>query len=246
MIEFTIGKYDRIDSTNKLMRSFCEAKKCEEGFIITTDYQSFGKGYGSNIWESEFGKNLLFSLCLSPDFLSAEKQFYLSMIICLSITSAINQEIKEENISIKWPNDIYYQSKKLGGILIENSISGRNISQSIIGIGLNVNQMEFNKDLPNPISLANITSQEINRDDFLEKILDNINSYYLKLRNSEFSNIKTEYLNLLYLRGIKAKYMSMQSEFLGEIVGVDEFGQLEIQTHNEIKKFGFKEIEYLI
>jgi BirA family biotin operon repressor/biotin-[acetyl-CoA-carboxylase] ligase len=246
MIKFSIGKYDCLNSTNLYLQNLCELQKCEEGDVILANQQHEGKGYGENRWESEAGKNLLFSLCLKPDFLSANQQFIISMMVCLSITKSISRLIPTDQLTIKWPNDIYFNNKKLGGVLIENSISGQNISKSIVGIGLNVNQTIFSKSIPNPISLKQINKIEIDRDILLEQILFEISFYYSELKKKQFDSIRTAYLNQLYRFGVESHFSKNKTFFSGKIIGINKYGQLKIETQMGLEEFGFKEIEYII
>jgi BirA family biotin operon repressor/biotin-[acetyl-CoA-carboxylase] ligase len=132
---------------------------------VVADYQTAGRGCGTNRWESERGRNLLFSLLIRPHGLSANRQFHLSMAISLAISETLGQHVGD--VSIKWPNDIYWRDGKIAGILIEHTLQGALIKDSIIGVGLNVNQREFRSDAPNPVSLWQISGQETNREELL-------------------------------------------------------------------------------
>jgi BirA family transcriptional regulator, biotin operon repressor / biotin---[acetyl-CoA-carboxylase] ligase len=245
MIQFSIGKYDRINSTNIFLNNLTVSSNCDEGLVVSSENQTHGRGYGKNIWESEPKKNLLFSVLLKPDFLSAENQFYLSMVVSLALYRTIEKIIGTKKLKIKWPNDIYYENKKMAGILIENTIAGLSISKSIIGVGLNVNQTTFSKEIPNPISIKNIIGIETEKDQILDIFLNNLNMFYLDLQNNKMDIIKTAYLENLYQKGIEAQYKIDKQIIKGTIIGIDKFGQLEIQINNKIEIFGFKEIEYL-
>jgi len=118
---------------------------------VIAERQTAGKGQRGNSWESEDCRNITFSFVLYPTFIEARRQFILSQIVSLSIKEELDQWT--EGISIKWPNDIYWNDKKICGILIENDLSGHHIGRSISGIGVNINQDVFRSNAPNPISL---------------------------------------------------------------------------------------------
>ena len=152
-IDIPIEHINEVSSTNDYLAQLCERNKAQEFYTVITDHQLDGKGQRGNTWESENGKNLLFSMVLYPTALEANKQFYLSMLTTISIIDALSKYT--DNFCVKWPNDIYWKDKKIGGILIENELEGKYITQSIIGIGLNVNQEEFHSDAP--VSYTHLT-----------------------------------------------------------------------------------------
>ena len=154
-MDWKIIHIDETDSTNHWLKSHQLIANSPEPTAIWADYQTAGRGCGTNTWESERGKNLLFSMLIHPENLPANKQFQISMAISLAIVDALGQLVGD--LSIKWPNDIYWRNGKIGGILIENTLKGNLIKESIIGVGLNVNQREFHSDAPNPVSLWQIT-----------------------------------------------------------------------------------------
>ena len=246
MLQFNIRKYNQLESTNALCKELKKQENLEEGMVICTEYQTHGKGHGSNSWESEKGKNLLFSLFLQPDFLSAEYQFYLSMISNLALFQSLSSWVKEEFLTIKWPNDIYYQNRKLGGMLIENTLQGPFLGESIVGVGLNVNQEEFSSALPNPISLFQFIHQTINRELLLEKFLQHFQRLYLQLRQHEFEEIHQAYHDKLYLRNTPAPFFYQGEKIVGIIRGVNKFGQLLIEIKDTVVHVNFKEIEFII
>lgn len=146
------------NSTNNYLQSLCSEQKVEELTVVVADFQTSGRGQRGNSWESAPGKNLLFSTVIFPEFLEARRQFLISQIISLAIKEELDTYTTD--ISIKWPNDIYWKEKKICGMLIENDLMGRNISQSIAGIGININQEIFHSSAPNPVSLLQITEEE--------------------------------------------------------------------------------------
>jgi len=236
---------DSVPSTNSYVSELLKKEKLQEGTIILTDYQSAGKGIGKNAWESEKGKNLLFSIVLYPDFLKVSQQFMISKFVALAIQKYL--AFKSRHISIKWPNDIYYTDKKIAGILIENSITGVKINHSIIGIGININQTEFTSNAPNPISLKQIIGDDFYLQDELVELKYHLAKYYNKLKYENFKDLNREYLLNLYKYKVWCDYKTQDTLFRGKIIGVNDFGHLKVLTSDEeIKGFDMKEIEFIL
>ena len=150
-IKISIETLKEVSSTNHYLAQLCKESKAKEFHTVWAEYQTAGKGQRGNSWESENGKNLTFSTVLYPTSLKAKDQFYLSMIVAFATVDALGDYT--DGFSIKWPNDIYWKDQKIGGILIENELEGAYITQSNIGIGINVNQEEVRSQAPNPVSL---------------------------------------------------------------------------------------------
>ena len=207
-----------------------------EDQVVWADYQTAGRGCGANRWESERGKNLLFSMMIHPENLPANKQFQISMAISLAIVDALGQLVGD--LCIKWPNDIYWRNGKLAGILIENTLKGNFIKDSIIGVGLNVNQREFHSDAPNPVSLWQITSQETDREQLLKDILNRL----------DFGEaLKECYMKLLYRRKGFHPYTDKEDVFMAEIAGVEDDGHLLlIDEDGKERRYAFKEVTFII
>lgn len=233
------------DSTNNYANQQIRLGGLPEGTVFLTYDQSAGRGQLKNTWESEPGKNLTFSMVLFPDFLEIRRQFMLSKVVVLGIYTALNKYV--DQLKVKWPNDIYVGNRKLGGILIENSIMNGLIKSSVVGIGLNVNQTVFRSDAPNPVSLQLLTNQHFDCEVVLAEVLSGINSYYELLRQEENDKIDRDYVSALYRLNEKHVFRAQGEDFTGEIVGVNEIGQLQIRKDNgEILEFHFKEVEFLI
>lgn len=243
-----IGKHiirlQKTDSTNNYANSQLKVNELNDGTVFLAYEQSSGRGQMKNIWESEPGKNLTFSIVVFPHFLDIRRQFLLSKVVTLGIYKALFKYV--DNLHIKWPNDIYAGNKKLGGILIENSIMNSLIKSSVIGIGINVNQTVFLSNAPNPVSLKTLTNQQYDCELVLSEILTGIDFYYSLLKEGEEDLIDQEFISVLYLRNEKHWFLAEQEMFEGEIVGVNEIGQLLIRKDNgEILDFHFKEVEFL-
>jgi BirA family biotin operon repressor/biotin-[acetyl-CoA-carboxylase] ligase len=240
-----ILSYKEITSTNDLAKQLvANSTPLPEGTVIMAEYQTAGKGQQQNGWYSEAGKNLTFSLVLFPLFLSLDNSFSLIEAVSLGVIKPL-QKILGDQVRIKWPNDIYYGQKKLGGILIENVLSGQTIRRSVIGIGINVNQENFPARLPNPVSIIQVIQQKSNLKEVLAQICGGIEHYYLALKAGKFAKIKQEYLDNLY--GFeKPHYFKANDEvFKGEIFTVNHQGLLGVKKERETVFFDLKQIKFI-
>ncbi|NDP20988.1 MAG: biotin--[acetyl-CoA-carboxylase] ligase [Paludibacter sp.] len=228
-------------STNSLLWEMLREKQLPEGFVMQTDFQTVGKGQIGNAWESEAKKNLLFSIALYPHQIPVDEQFLISQIASLAIKKTLDE--LTDDITIKWPNDIYWKNKKLAGILIENSLQGRKIKSVVIGIGLNINQKKFTSKAPNPVSLMQIIGKRQNRKKILSSICTNLMELY---RNLDITKIRTEYADSLYYKSGFHSFQTESEQFQAEIIAIHPDGQLELATKNgERKGFYFKEVQFL-
>ncbi|NLI72276.1 MAG: biotin--[acetyl-CoA-carboxylase] ligase [Bacteroidales bacterium] len=227
-------------STNNLLQEMARQEKLPEGFLVHTDFQTAGKGQPGNSWESENGKNLLFSVLLYPHSVSINKQFILSQLTCLAIKRAL--DIYTSDITIKWSNDIYWKERKICGILIENTLMRDKIDKCIIGIGLNINQEVFTSGAPNPISLKQITGKEMNREKILDDILDELFAHYQSL---DFQKIQNDYHENLYRKEGFHPYTDARTKerFFARIDKIEPDGKLILITKSgEQRAYYFKEV----
>ncbi len=243
--------FSEIDSTNAEMHRWLNSgDKVDNYSYITADFQTTGRGQVGNTWESEPQANLLLTAVVRPQELDVHKQFYLSMAVSLAIVEAIEAVINQRlsNIHIKWPNDIYYKNYKLGGILIENSLQEHFIRNSIIGLGLNVNQREFHSDAPNPISLASITEKNWNTADFATSIIDSLKRWIPRVDMEDWPYIVTAYMSRLYLYdGKMHPFCADGVAFEAQIKRIETDGRLVLSTSDGTEKsFFFKEVEYVL
>ena len=248
---FFTGKFllhlPSVDSTNNYAKDFIAKSSPIDGTVILADEQVAGRGQSGTIWLADANKNLTFSVIFHTSFLRATEQFYLNMVISLGISHAIHSIIQPFNnsaIQIKWPNDIYADNKKIVGILIENTISGMNLKYSIIGIGLNVNQEDFPKEI-NATSFKTLLGKEADKNIILDTVLVSIEKYFLLLKERKFDRLKKEYIENLFRYKLISKYKKGEEIFEGSIFDVDEIGNLILETSAGIQKFGFKEISFL-
>ncbi len=233
MTNYQIIHINQTDSTNKWLKSHLS----ERDTVVWTDFQTAGRGCGSNHWESEAGQNLLFSILVHPRDISAREQFVISKAISVAICHVLSHYINK--VSIKWPNDIYWQDRKICGILIENTLSGDMIRESIIGVGLNINQLEFHSDAPNPVSLRQITNRITDREEILMHIL--------KIFDYNHEKISSYYNSLLYRSKGYFPYRDETSEFMAKIIAIEPDGHLVLSDQDEqLRRYAFKEVSFII
>jgi len=240
----TIIKLNAIDSTNSYLRQLCSEKALEDYTIVVAEHQTQGRGQMGTVWDSEKGKNLMFSLFKDLSMHEVEFPFYLSMAISLAIVKTF-KALNIPDLHIKWPNDILSADKKICGILIENVIKNK-LSSTIIGIGINVNQTEFD-NLPKASSLKNITGVNYNLDEILQSIIKDTKYYSMLLQDEKYDAVKTEYEMRLFRKDKPSTFRNTEGElFSGFIKGVTKYGKLQVLLEDEIvKKFDLKEIELL-
>jgi len=240
-----IIKLNAIDSTNSFIKNLANKKALENYTVVMAEHQTLGRGQVGTTWISDKGKNLTFSVLISVENLRIENQFYLSMAVSLGILEALNRDVKIP-LMVKWPNDILSDKDKVAGILIENILAGVTIRQSIIGIGLNVNQTVFPTEIGPATSLKNLTGKNYDRDDLLRKIINSIQYYVKFLEDYKFDDLKKLYLESLYKFEKPMMFEDKEGViFLGKIIDVDENGRLVIELENETaRKFSLKEIKF--
>lgn len=248
---FPLVALDETDSTNRYLSQLCNdlQETVAELTTVTAEFQTAGKGQRGNSWEAEAGKNLLFSFVLYPSFLKARRQFILSQIVSLAIKEELSQYT--EDITIKWPNDIYWKEKKICGILIENDLAGQCIRRCISGIGININQETFHSDAPNPVSLKQITGKEHDRYEILAHILKRIETYYKKIQseNAEtfIAEINARYARSLFRRRGFHPYQDTNGRFLARLLRVEPDGRFVLEDENgKEREYLFKEVQYML
>ncbi|MBR5655655.1 MAG: biotin--[Prevotella sp.] len=236
------------DSTNRWLKDY-EAANVEEVVVCWTDYQTAGRGCGANTWESERGKNLLFSVLVHPTFLDAGSQFVISMMMANAICQQLSALLPTESISVKWPNDIYVGDQKICGILIENHLRGRNIADSVLGVGVNVNQTAFVSDAPNPVSLAQLMGHEVERLPLLETIVESFckDLKQLEANASHVEAVRSNYLARLYRREGFHAYRDEQDDFEAELMTVETDGHLVLRDkEGKTRRYAFKEVQFVL
>ena len=209
--------------------------------VLNADFQSGGRGQRGNHWESERGKNLTFSIVCHPSWVAAHHQFVLSQTIAVALCQALSEYV--DGVRVKWPNYIYWNDRKLCGILIECNLVGSAVADCIIGVGLNVNQVAFVSDAPNPVSLAQIVGMTLNREVLLHAVVQRFMSLYDSLQHDGAAKITAEYMQMLYRRSGMHPYRNRDGiEFMAETVGVEPTGHLLLRhADGGVRQYEFKD-----
>lgn len=233
---------DTTASTNEYARRLTDGAGSELT-LITAEYQEAGRGAGTNSWESERGRNLLFSLVAFPFHLPASHVFALSEVTALAIRDALGSYVPQ--CLIKWPNDVYVGDGKAVGMLIENDLRGKSVRRSIIGVGVNVNQTVFRSDAPNPVSLAQLLGREEDRSQVLERIVQQLIHYYGMLEEGQYAALHGLYLQHLYRWEEPHAYADANGIFQARIIDVEPSGHLVLELGNgERRRYAFKEVRF--
>ena len=228
-------------STNDIASEMASKESAREGTLIYTNDQFLGRGQRGNTWLSQPGKNLTFSVIFHPGFIKISDHFLLNLFTSLALHDFLSVYI-QDNIKIKWPNDIMYDRSKIAGILIENSIRSNRFEYSTIGIGLNINQREF--QIGNAVSMSQICNQEFDIDEMLELLSGYMENRYNQLKRLDVKALLTDYMSVMYWKDEIHMFRSNET-FNGMIRGIDDSGRLMVETDNGTNSYMFKEIEYL-
>lgn len=241
-MEEKIIRLKEIDSTNRFLRELKDEQE-DEMVVAVADFQTAGKGQGSHTWESEAGKNLLFSIKVNPRWVPVRQQFLLSMAGAIAIKEALETYV--DGITLKWPNDVYWNDKKISGTLIETSIDSKGIKTCIFGIGINVNQEAFHSDAPNPVSLRQILGHEVDKDELLPKVIEGFRRYYELLRRADYMDVSGIYHLSLYRRKGFHRYEDADGDFEGAFVEVEDDGHLILHDkQGVIRSYSFGEVKF--
>ncbi len=229
-------------STNDISLELVRQRKAKEGSIIICNHQTKGRGQRGNTWEVEKGQNLTFSLVLQPNFLDLSKQFYLNMMVSNAIRKLLQDYLPQ--LKVKWPNDLIVPLEgKIGGILIENLVGSKGWDFSVVGIGLNINQVKFS--MPTATSLGKLTGSNFDLQEIFRLLIPFLEQGYLALKKGKYSETKLEYMRHLYLFEERSVFRASGNDFFGRIVGIDEVGNLQIREDSGLmRNFGFKEISF--
>lgn len=231
-------------STSDMMMEKIKSSDVAEGHLILTFHQTKGRGQRGNTWEVTPHKNLTFTLYLNPK-IALIKQFNLSILVSVALMDAL-QFFTNKPVKIKWPNDIYVFDdswKKIGGILVENQIKGAELRSSVIGIGLNINQTEFG--VAHAVSLKLLENKDFDLLAVLNKVLVELEKNYLAF-DSEWALLKYNYTKNLLYYGEKGKFEDGRGGFEGEVLGVNESGNLLINVDNTVERFDIKELRFIV
>ena len=269
---FRMIELDETDSTNNFLKGYRPLTPVDVT-LVTAEHQSAGRGQAGNSWESERSQNLLFSLLLTACPVPSSQLFAISEAIALAIREAIIDEITRHSspdirhssfdtrhsspVTVKWPNDIYVDDRKIAGILIENDLQGSSVSRSIIGCGVNVNQASFRfptlapatndgeKRSPTPVSLFQLLGHTTERRFVLERIMEHFMHHYADLQRGAFDDIHTRYHAALYRSSGLHPFRDADGLFRASIEGVAPTGHLLLRdTDQRLRRYAFKEVSF--
>lgn len=233
-----------IEETDSTNRYLWESHGEEDMVVVVADYQTAGRGQGTNSWESERGKNLLFSILVKPTMMTPANQFVLSMAEALALKSVLDGYT--DDITLKWPNDIYWKDKKIGGTLIETAVADHCLKKCVFGTGINVNQEVFRSDAPNPVSLRQILGRETPVDEILQQVLEAFEREYQKVLSGDYDDISTRYQQALYRRTGYHTYRDENGLFEAAMIGVRPTGQLLLRDREgKAREYMFKEVTFM-
>lgn len=236
-------KLSAVSSTNDFLKDLVKNQLAKPYTVVSADEQTAGRGQRATNWTSEAGKNLMFSVLISRNQTAPPYLFVLNAAIAVSIFQVLKAK-NIPNLSIKWPNDIMSGTKKISGILIENTLSATTGVQSIVGIGLNVNQTNF-QDLPNASSLAVVAKTEFDADEILKNIVTQIKHNVDSIDN-HIQEIWDFYNENLFRRNLLSNFiLEDKSVIEAEILGVNQGGQLVIEHENQQKRYDIKQIQLI-
>jgi len=237
-------KIDAIDSTNEFLKGLSNKQGVQNFTVVTAESQMKGKGQMGAKWDSESGKNLIMSVLVSDFLFDIEDVFNLNVVVSLAVINVL-ESYNIPELSIKWPNDIMSANKKIGGILIENSIKGDGTISSVVGLGLNINQIQF-ENLPRASSLAVICNANFDKEEILFQIVDKLEEM-IPLYNEKAASIWEDYSGKLFKIGIPTAFSDENNQnFMGIITGVSNIGKLQIQLEDDsICEYNLKEVQML-
>ncbi len=239
----TIEELEVIDSTNSYLIHKSKEQRVYEGEVVLAHYQTNGRGQRSAVWESLPGENLMCSIFALPTFLNGDNFFLISKAIALAVKSIVSLKCPEERVEVKWPNDIYVNQKKIGGILIENQYKGDQIKQAVIGIGLNINQVFFENSQATSLKL--LTQKDYSIKTILEELLQAFEKYYFELKWGNSAVVEEGYLEDLMNYKVEKPYKVKGEMIRGIIQEVRNNGTLVLDSEGRLLEFQFKEIAYV-
>ncbi len=240
-----IIKLNATESTNAYLKNAMLSEVLDDFTVVTANEQTKGRGQRGTLWQSEAGKNLTFSILKRFEDLAVSEQFLLNMVVSLAVVDALAQ-LQVPHLSIKWPNDILSGTSKICGILIENIVNSRAIQASVIGIGLNVNQLAF-EDLPKVSSLKLILGRTFALDDILEAILSRLESWFSAIEGKRIREVRDPYEARMFRKDKPSTFMSENGElFMGFIRGISDTGKLKVELEDSLlREFDLREIRLL-
>ncbi len=240
---FTIIRKESLLSTNSYALELLAKGKISKPTVIVAKSQTKGRGQAENKWFSREGESLTFSVVIFPQKITAEKQFVLSQVVCLSLYETLSHYVNE--VAIKWPNDIFINGIKSCGVLIENALMGIHIAHSVCGIGLNVNNMEFSSGYK-ATSLKKETGKHFEIEEILQDYLSKFSYFYEKAEKAEFRFLNDLYHKYLYKQNEECRFEDKNGVFRAKVIGTDQYGQLLLRdSERQLRTYGFKEVSWL-
>lgn len=231
-------------STNTMAARHLQEQALPEGTVIITDHQYRGRGQGNNIWHSMPHQNLTFSVVLYPTFLEVSQGFALNIITALALHQVLSAYIPS-NLTIKWPNDIYYRKQKMSGILIENTVVKRSFKLSVVGIGVNINQEHF--PMQSPTSLIRICRHTLDLNHVLTSLLTALERNYLQLRSLGIESLREVYLSKMYNIDEVHTFQDANQRFQGSIRGIDAIGRLIVERSDGVlQPYALQEVSFVV
>ena len=247
----SVIRLSTVDSTNRYVRDeatslWRKSGMCDGLVVVTAEHQTAGRGQRGNIWNSNAGENLLFSILIRPgEALKVVNQFLLSQAVALSLHDAM--KFYGIDTRLKWPNDIYVGNRKLAGVLVELDYSGNFVEQAIIGVGINVNQEQYPVMDRVPVSMKMLQGCDFVTGEVLETVLEHFERYYTELRNGNNEMLMEEYTRLLFGLNEQREFVDKDGCFKAAIEGVDCNGYLLVRrSDGSLSRYAFKEIELLL
>jgi len=239
-------KLDATDSTNSFLRELARAGNADNWTVVSTDRQIKGRGQQGANWFSDKFKNLTFSILIKSLKLRAKDQFLLSCAVSVGLFRTL-ERYDVPRLKVKWPNDILSGSLKLAGILIENSVMHEQISQSIVGVGINVNQDRFPDELPGAVSIMQLTGRTLDLEELLRDLVAGIREEFRGIEEGKYEKLRSDYDRTLFRKDVPGMFREPGGQpFVGQILGVSESGQLMIKKEDgSTTRYSHKEIEYL-
>lgn len=244
--------FKEVGSTNDELRRMVDRGEVSDEFsAIRADFQTKGRGQVGNGWESQAGKNVLLSVYAKPAGVSVDRQFLISIAVSLAIVDALEPFLPQDfrpKLKIKWPNDIYVADSKMAGILIENRLRGRDVYDSIIGVGLNVNQLFFRTEPPNPVSVKLLTGFDADVEEIASQLDSSISSRLQQLGQIDDDTLRRDYFSHLYRAdGGYHDFADRAGRFSARVAGVGPDGRLSLSLPGgETRSYLFKEVEHVI
>lgn len=241
-----IGKvllhFPSLGSTNAYMSELLTQMPVSEGTVVSTFHQFAGRGQVGNTWQCAPDENIAMSILLHPKFLSPQRQFLLNCIAALAVRDTLARHT-DQQVSVKWPNDVLIADKKVCGILIQNTLSSTQILTSIVGIGININQQKFSETLPFATSLRIATGKQYDLKALQLECFATLERYYLSLRAGNRHRVERAYLAQLYAyQEVRTYQLPDGTYFRASIVGISPIGQLILAWEGREQHFNVKEV----